>query len=53
VRALQWLTVANVPREWTDDLAAYWHWMLERADYEFDLGNVRRTNPNVKIPALK
>lgn len=46
------VTHDQVPTEWTDDLAAYWDWMLERADYEFDLGNVRRTT-NVKIPALK
>lgn len=47
------VTHDHVRRDWTDVLAAYWRWMLERADYEFDLGNVRRTNPTLQIPALK
>lgn len=37
------VTHDNAPVEWVDDLSAYWRWMLERADYEFDLSNARRT----------
>jgi hypothetical protein len=29
---------AHVPAEWADDLTAYWRWMLERADLDFELG---------------
>jgi hypothetical protein len=28
---------AHVPAEWAEDLTAYWQWMLERADLDFDL----------------
>jgi hypothetical protein len=37
------VTHDHVPIEWVDDLSAYWRWMLERADYEFDLGDARRS----------
>jgi hypothetical protein len=47
------VTHDQVPVEWVDDLAAYWavpsqknavsrRWMLERADYDFDLSDARR-----------
>ncbi|MBO0885272.1 MAG: hypothetical protein J2P17_34070, partial [Mycobacterium sp.] len=41
-----------VPLEWVDDLSAYWRWMFERADYQFDLGNIRRKTPvpRIEIP---
>lgn len=38
------VTHDNVPLEWTDHLDAYWSWMLERADYDFDLADARRTS---------
>jgi hypothetical protein len=36
------VTHDHVPVEWVDDLSAYWRWMLERADYDFDLSDARR-----------
>ena len=41
-RTLVRVTHDHVPVEWADDLSAYWRWMLERADYEFDLADARR-----------
>ncbi len=35
------LTHAHVPAEWATDLADYWAWALERADYDFDLSGAR------------
>lgn len=36
------ITHDQVPVEWVDDLSAYWRWMLERGDYDFDLSDARR-----------
>lgn len=36
------VTHDQVPVEWVDDLSAYWRWMLERGDYDFDLSDARR-----------
>jgi hypothetical protein len=36
------VTHDQVPATLVEDLSAYWEWMLERADYEFDLSGARR-----------